>query len=161
MQMNPFTRLPSLAIGALLTLLIGSAAAEPSTIVGTWNVTVQFPEASCTAPCTCPGNTPNIPIQGLHQYQWHGALVEVPSTVFRGPGVGAWEHSGQHEFAARFKFFLFNPAFVRIGSEEVTSQIRLTGPDTFEATATFDLFDMAGEPTAQGCPLNVTATRFE
>jgi hypothetical protein len=161
MQMRWFPPLPGLALALLLTLLVGSAGAHLSTLVGTWEVTVRFPEEACTAPCTCPGNTPNIPIQGLHQYQAHGALLEIPSTVFRGPGVGAWERFGQHEFAARYKFFLFDPDLVRIGSEEVTSQIRLTGPDTFEATATFDLFDVAGEPTAQGCPINVTATRFE
>jgi hypothetical protein len=161
MPMRPFTRLAGLTLAVMLMLLVGSAGADDSTLEGTWDVTVRFPEEACTAPCTCPGNTPNIPIQGLHQYQRHGALVEIPSTVFRGPGVGAWERFGQDEFAARFKFFFFNSAFVRIGSEEIMSRIRLTSPDTFEATATFDLFDIAGEPTAQGCSINVTATRFE
>jgi hypothetical protein len=97
----------------------------------------------------------------LHQYQQHGALLEIGGSVFRGPGVGSWERFGQHQFVARFKFFLFNPDFSRRGSEKVTSHLRLTGPDTFEATATFDLFDAAGALTAQGCLINGTATRFE
>jgi hypothetical protein len=97
----------------------------------------------------------------LHQYQPHGALLEIGTSVFRGPGVGSWERDGHHQFVARFKFFLFNPDFSRRGREEVTSHIRLTGPDTFEATATFDLFDTAGELTAPRCPINATATCFE
>jgi hypothetical protein len=105
---------------------------------------------------------PNIPIQGLHQYQTHGALLELPSSGLRGPGVGSWERVGHKHFVARFKFFLFSPTNLsRIGSQEVTNDIRLTGPDAFEATATVDLFDAAGTMTAQGCIINGTATRFE
>jgi hypothetical protein len=159
MQTRRFTQLPGLALAVLLSLLVSSAAAESSKLVGTWNVTLRFPV--CDAICTCPGGVPNIPIPALHQYQQHGGLLEVGSSVFRGPGVGSWERDGNHQFVARFKFFLFNPDFSRRGSEEVTNDIRLTGPDEFTATATFDLFDAAGNMTAQGCLINETATRFE
>jgi hypothetical protein len=54
-----------------------------------------------------------------------------------------------------------NPSGMRTGSEEVTSQISLTGPNAFEASASFDLFDAAGEIIGQGCVINETATRFE
>jgi hypothetical protein len=129
---------------------------------GLADVTLRFPESTCTAPCSCPGNTPNLPIPALHQYQRHGALLEVSGgSPLRGPGVGAWEHFDRHEFVARFKFFLFNPDGSRRGSEEVTSHIRLTGPDEFTATASFDLFDTKGNIIAQGCVINETATRFE
>ncbi len=50
---------------------------------------------------------------------------------------------------------------MRTGSEEVTSQISLTGPNAFEASASFDLFDAAGEIIGQGFVINETATRFE
>jgi hypothetical protein len=160
MQTRRFTQLPGLALAVLLTLLVGSAAADNSKLAGTWNVTVRFPV--CDAICTCPGGVPNIPIPGLHQYQQHGALLEIGSSVFRGPGVGSWERVGDKHFVARYKFFLFSPTNLScIGSEEVTNDIRLTGPDAFEATATFDLFDAAGNMTAQGCLINGTATRFE
>lgn len=161
MQTRRFTRLPGLALAVLLTLLVGSVGAEPSTLEGTWDAIGRFPESTCTAPCTCPGGVPNIPIPGLHQYQKGGALLETGGgSLFRGPGVGSWEPDGDHQFVARFKFFLFNPDGSRRGSQEVTNHIRLTGPDTFEATATFDLFDAAGDLTAQGCLINGTATRF-
>jgi hypothetical protein len=162
MQTRPFTRLPGLTLALLLTLFISSAGADPTTLEGTWDVTLRFPESTCTAPCSCPGNTPNLPIPALHQYQRHGALLEVSGgSPLRGPGVGSWERFDRHEFVARFKFFFFNPDGSRRGSEEVTSQIRLTGPDEFTATASFDLFDAAGKLTAQGCVINITATRFE
>ena len=150
MQTRRFTQLPGLALAVLLTLLVGMQQRQPSKLVGTWNVTLMFPD--CTAICTCPGGMPNIPIPALHQYQQHGALLEVGSSVFRGPGVGSWERFGQHQFVARFKFFLFNPDFSRRGSEEVTNDIRLTGPDKFKATATFDLFDAAREHDRAGMP---------
>ena len=76
--------------------------------------------------------------------------------------MGSWACFGQHQFVARSKFFL-NPDFSRRGSEEVTSHILLPGPDEFEATGTFDLFDPAGGRTspAEGCPINADGTRFE
>ena len=160
MQTRRFTQLPGLALAVLLSLLVGSAAAQPSKLVGTWNVTLRFPV--CDAVCTCPGGVPNIPIPALHLYQKHGALLEIGSSVFRGPGVGSWDHVGDKQFVARYKFFLFNPTTLsRTGSEEVTNDIRLTGPDAFEATATFDLFNTAGNMTAQGCIINETGKRFE
>ena len=63
---------------------------------------------------------------------------------------------------ARFKFLIFDlTTGRRTGSEELTKDIRLTGPDRFEATTTYDFFDAAGNMTAQGCIINETATRFE
>ncbi len=133
---------------------------ERRRLAGTWNVTLKFPE--CSLACPCPGGVPNIPIPALHRYQREGSILEVPGgALFRGPGVGSWEHVGHHQFAARFKFFIFNPNGSRSGSEEVTNDIDLTGPDAFEANATFDLFDAAGNITGQGCVINETATRFE
>jgi hypothetical protein len=82
-------------------------------------------------------------------------------SLFAGPGHGSWERINHNHFNARFKFFLFNPNDMLIGSEEVTKDIRLTGPDAFEATSSFDLFDVAGNMTALGCIINETATRFE
>lgn len=42
-----------------------------------------------------------------------------------------------------------------------TDEIELTGPDAFEANATFDLFDATGNVIGQGCVINESATRFE
>ena len=92
----------------------------------------------------------------------HGFYLEAPGgTLLRGPGMGSWERLDHHQFEARFKFFLFNPDGSRRGSEEITNHIELTGPDAFEANATFDLFDAAGNMTGQGCAINESATRFQ
>src|SRR5712691_660099 len=146
MQRKWFTLLTGIALAALLTLLVGQTPVvgqgegEPRKLADTWNVTLRFPQ--CTTACPCPGGVPNIPIPALHTYLQEGSIEEVPGgTLFRGPGVGSWEHVGEHQFVARLKFFIFNAAGMRTASEEVTSHIELTGPNTFEAAATFDLFD--------------------
>lgn len=165
-----FSAVAVLALAGAFTLLVGQKAVsgqnasdetEDAKLAGTWNVTLKFPD--CTLTCPCPGGIPNIPIPALHTYLKGESLLEVPGgSLFRGPGVGTWEQLDDHDFAAHFKFFLFkfDGTGGPRGSEVVTSQIDLTGPDTFDAAATFDLFDTAGNMTAQGCPINETATRF-
>jgi hypothetical protein len=133
--------------------------AQDKNLHGTWNVTLRFPV--CTTTCTCPGGVPNIPISTLNTFLKGETMLVALGSLFAGPGHGSWERIDQNHFNARFKFFLFNPSGLRIGSEEVTKDIFLTGPDAFEATSTFDLFDVAGNMTAQGCIINETATRFE
>jgi hypothetical protein len=87
---------------------------------------------------------------------WSGSALAV------GLGQGEWERFEHYHYVARFKFFIFDPATgFSTGSEELIKDIRLTGPDTFEATTRYDLFDAAGQMTAQGCLINETATRFE
>jgi hypothetical protein len=136
------------------------AGAQKRKLQGTWNVTLRFPV--CNASCPCPGGVPNIPVPTLNTYLKDGTmLVALGGSLFSGPGQGSWEHIDPHQFNARFKFFLFTPSGTLRGSEEVQKNIFLTGPDTFEAISTFDLFDIAGNPTAQGCTINETATRFE
>ena len=172
--MNPrllkrFYAVAVLAVAGALTLLVwqrpvagqdDGGQGEHRRLVGTWNVTLRFPV--CTTTCGCPGGVPNIPIPVLQRYERDGTMLQITGgSLFAGPGVGSWEGRGHHEFAARFKFFLFNATGIRTGNEEITSRIDLTGPNAFEASATFDLFDAAGNIIAQGCPINETATRFE
>ena len=122
---------------------------------------MRFPEETYTAP---------VPVRATRRTSRFRVYTSTSRTerccrsggsVFRGLGVGSWERVGQHQCVAHFKFSSSTPHFIRRGSEEVTSHIRLTGPDTFEATATWDLFDAARVLTAQGCLINGTATRFE
>jgi hypothetical protein len=152
----------TVASAVLLAVSLGETAAADGKgrLVGTWNVTLKFP--TCSATCPCPGGVPNIPVPALHSYQAHGSFVEIAGgTLLRGPGAGSWKRTEDQKFEVRFKFFLFNPDGTRRGSEEVTNEIELTGPDSFEASATFDLFDATGTVIGQGCAINETATRFE
>jgi len=171
MQTTRFTRLSRLTLAVTLTLLVGQGLVfgdddgdrtKPGKLEDTWNVTLQFPV--CSTECPCPSSVPNIPIPALHMFLKHGFYLEAPGgSPLRGPGLGSWERLGHRQFEARFKFFLFIPDFSRRDYEEVTSHIHLTGPDAFEATATFDLFDTTGNKTSpeEGCTSNETATRFE
>jgi hypothetical protein len=68
---------------------------------------------------------------------------------------------GDNNYPARFKFLIFDLATgFRTGSEVVTKDIVVTGPDTFEATSTYDFFDGEGTLLASGCIINETGTRF-
>lgn len=158
-----------LSLAAIFLLLVGHRPVagqdqqdqgEEQGLAGSWNVTLRFPQ--CTSTCPCPGGVPNIPIPAFHRYLREGTILEVPGgSLFRGPGVGSWQPLDDNQFVAHFKFFLFrSDTGGPRGSEVVTSQINLTGPNTFDANATFDLFDAAGNIIGQGCPINETATRF-
>ncbi len=63
-----------------------------------------------TRPVNAPGGVPNIPIPALHTYASDGTMEEVSGgTLFRGDALGSWEHLRDQEYAARYKFFIFNP----------------------------------------------------
>jgi len=127
---------------------------------GVWDVTLRFPV--CNATCTCPGGVPNIPIPSLNTFQKDNTLqVALGGSLFAGPGQGSWERLGYNHFKARFKFFVFNASGIRVASEEVTKSINFTSPDAFQSSSTYDFFNAAGTLTAQSCPINETATRFE
>jgi len=163
MQTRRFTHLPSLALVVLTALLIGSVRADDRKLEGTWDVTLQFPEETCVrTECSCPGNTANIPIPALNTFLKGGGMLWSGSALAVVTGQGGWERLGRNHYRARFKFYIFNPATgFRTGYEELTKDIRLTGPDTFEATTTYDLFDAADQLIATECVINETATRFE
>jgi hypothetical protein len=152
-----FTRRAGLALAVLFTMLVGSVGADDSKLKleGTWDVTLTFLPAPPTG-CTGGG-----PIPTLNTFLKDGGMLFSAGSLFAGPGQGSWEHIRHNHFTARFKFLLFNPDGSRRGSEELTKDVRLTGPDTFEAITTFDFFDAAGNMTAHGCIINETATRFE
>jgi hypothetical protein len=139
-----FTAVASIAL--MLCLLVsntGAAGQDPQPpahgqpLVGTWDVTLRFPV--CSATCQCPGGVPNIPLPALHTYSNDGTMEEMSGgSLFRSDARGSWEHVRDHQYAARYKFFVFNAAGMRILTEVVTSQIQLQGHDAFDATATFD-----------------------
>ena len=162
MKIRLLTQLSSMALAVLLAMLVSSAGADDRKLEGTWDVILQFPEDTCMK-CGCPGGTPNIPLPTLNTFLKHGGMLWSGSSALAvGPGQGEWQDLGNSQYMARFKFFTFNPASgERTGSEELTKAIRLTGPDTFEATTTFDLFDAAGQLIVNECVIHETATRFE
>jgi len=169
MKIRLLTQIPGMTLAVLLTLLVGQDlvfghdddSREARKLEGTWNVTLRFPEETCARPeCgPCPGGGPDIPIPTLNTFLKGGGMVWSGGSLFVGPGQGSWEPLGDNHFMARFKFLVFNPDGSRRASEELTKDIRLTGPDRFEATTTYDYITAAG--TGTGCIINETAERFE
>jgi hypothetical protein len=167
MQTRLLTQLPSLALAVLFTMLVGSVGADDRKddrkLEGTWDVTLQFPEETCHRPeCNCPGNEANIPIPALNTFLKGGGMLWSGSALAVVTGQGGWERLGRNHYMARFKFYIFDPETgFRTGYEELTKDIRVTGPDKFKATTTYDLFDAADQLIASECVINETATRFE
>ena len=93
MQTTRFTSLPGMILAVMLMLLVGQTPVfgnddnEGPKLVGTWNVTLKFPQ--CTTECPCPGGMPNIPIPALQTYLKHGAMLEVGSTFLRSTGLNS------------------------------------------------------------------------
>jgi hypothetical protein len=173
MKTKLLTWIPGMTLAVLLTLLVGQDlvfghdddSREPRKLEGTWDVTLSFPKETCDRPeCgACPGGGPKIPLPTLNTFLKHGGMLWSGSALFVGPGQGSWERLGHNHFMARFKFFTFDTSTLRrTGMEELTKDIRLTGPDTFEATTTYDFLDAAGTTTiGTGCIINESAKRFE
>jgi hypothetical protein len=170
MKTKLLTWIPGRTLAVLLTLLVGQDlvfghdddSREPGKLLeGTWSVTLLFPLETCGRPeCgPCPGGGPEIPIPTLNTFLKGGGMVWSGGSLFVGPGQGFWEPLGHNDFMARFKFHVFNPDGSRRASEELTKDIRLTGPDRFEATTTYDYITAAG--TGEGCIINEIAERFE
>jgi hypothetical protein len=163
MHPKGFTQLLGLGLAVLFTMLVGRVGADDSKLEGTWDVTLQFPEETCNRPeCNCPANTPNIPIPALNTVLKGGGMLWSGSALAVVTGQGGWERLGHNHYMARFKFYIFNPETgFRMGYEELAKDIRVTGPETFEASTTYDLFDAADQLIGTGCLINETATRFE
>ena len=127
-----------------LALLVGLApvfvhGAEHGKLEGTWNVSLTFVADPVTG-CTGQG-----PIPTLNTFLKGGGMLFSGGSLFAGPGQGRGSALETVHFTARFKFLLFNPDGSRRGSEELTKDVHLTGPDTFEAITTFDFFDARGK----------------
>ena len=145
----------------------GATAQPPSLgqrLVGTWEVTLRLPCGTSACPCL-PGVSSDTLIPAMQTYSGDGTMEEVYGgslLLFRSDALGSWEPVGGQEYAARYKFFIFNPTTgERIFTEVVTSHIELQEHDALEATATFNLFEADGVTLIRsGCPIEIIGTRF-
>ena len=158
----------SLVLLLCLSWTYTGVTAQPPSIgqrlVGTWEVTLRLPCGTSACPCL-PGVSSDTLIPAMQTYSGDGTMEEVSGgslLFFRSDALGSWEHVGGQEYAARYKFFQFNPTTgERTFTEVVTSHIELQGHDAFEATATFNLFEADGvTPVRSGCPIGIIGTRF-
>jgi len=105
-------------------------------------------------------------IPGLLTYHGDGTIAETgggPPNLSRTPGHGIWKRINSRNYIGKFAFLLFDAMGNFVGTEKLTQHIGLNNTgDTFTDTATFQLYDPAGNPVpgANGCA-RAAATRFE
>ena len=68
----------------------------------------------------------------------------------RSPGLGKWEKTGPHTFGATSLAFLFTPAGVPMGTQQLTHVIEMQG-DGISFTSSVAIFDTAGNVLSTGC----------
>lgn len=161
--------------GALLSLLavaiilqisaFGQKSQEKSSdllnglsIEGVWQNTIT--------PVDCQTGTPfGYTIPGLLTYHSDGTIAETgggPPGLSRSPGHGVWRRINSRDYKGSFAFLLFDPMGNFVGTEKLVQIIRLNHDGSaFTDTATFQLYDPAGNPVpgASGCA-HAAATRF-
>ena len=124
-------------------------------IEGTWNVVVTLRDCTTSAPVGT-FRAMDIFIQG-------GSVIDTnaapPST--RGPGFGSWAYTGEQQFTATIRFFIYNPDGTFAGVRRLVQEI-VMGPDnnTWESTVATIIFNPAGVPIVTGCA-TASAVRAE
>ena len=89
-----------------------------------------------------------------------GTTTAFPPAL-RGPDHGIWQHTGDHTFSAVTEAFLFNPAGLWTGTQQITQTIEIKdNADEFNSNAAIQFFDSNGNVTLTGCATAV-ATRME
>ena len=122
-------------------------------IVGTWKNQVSIVD--------CSTGTVLASFPGLLTYHSGGTVSETTGdSPFRSAGAGSWEFEGSRSFRGKFMFYTFDSSGAPTGSFKVAQSIRLSASgDVLTDTATYEIFDVAGDLVTSGCA-QATATRF-
>jgi hypothetical protein len=115
-------------------------------LTGTWRVTVTFTD--------CAGNPSRPPFPSTDSFAEGGTFTEfgVGSGNLRSVGLGNWYRTGPRTYSTPFQFFIFDPTgqfLARI--VDVKRTIRLTGPNTYVATARTKFTAPDGSDLGGGC----------
>lgn len=124
-------------------------------IEGTWNVVVTLRD--------CQSQAPLGTFRAMDMFIQGGSIVDTnaaPPTT-RGPGFGSWEYTGEQQFTATLRFFIYNPDGTFAGVRRLAQEI-VVAPDnnSWESTVATIIFNPAGTPIATGCA-TATAARAE
>lgn len=108
---------------------------------GTWQVTVD--------PQPAPNGTDAPPFESTLAYNGGHTVSEATSRAGgSSAGVGAWTQTGPSRYAMTFQKYRFDSTGAYIGKTIVTEEIEVTGPTTYESTATTKVVDAAGTVVA-------------
>lgn len=128
----------------------GNAALE-----GSWNVQVTIRN--------CQTGAVIISFPAMNTFMRGGTMQEAgsSSSTLRAAGHGVWSHQNGRSFSSAFQFFRFNADGTYAGIQRVRRQIEVSRfGSSFDASATFEIFNPSGVLTATGCATE-TAVRFE
>lgn len=140
----------SKAAGSDATAFTGKGARA---IEGTWNVVVTLRD--------CQSQAPLGTFRAMDMFIQGGSIVDTnaaPPTT-RGPGFGSWEYTGEQQFTATLRFFIYNPDGTFAGVRRLAQEI-VVAPDnnSWESTVATIIFNPAGTPIVTGCA-TATAVR--
>lgn len=123
-------------------------------------------EGSWTAQVTirnCQTGAAIISFPAMNTFMRGGTMIEAGSSSsnLRVAGHGVWSHRSGRTFSTAFQFFRFNADGTYAGIQRVRRQIEVSRfGSSFDATATFEIFNPSGVLIATGCATE-TAARFE
>lgn len=125
-------------------------------IVGTWlaQVTIR----------NCETGVPVASFPSLLTYNEGGTMINSTSSMRPAlgyPSQGVWHYVGGQQYAASFIFFRFNPDGSYAGTQKIVQEIEYDRhADQLNITATFEVFDVAGNVIGTGC-VTSTGVRFQ
>jgi hypothetical protein len=124
-------------------------------IEGTWNAVVTLRD--------CTTSTPVGTFKAMDMFIQGGSIVDTNAapTATRGPGFGSWAYTGEQQFTATLRFFIYNPDGSFNGVRRVSQEIVMAEDNNaWESIVTTIIFNPAGVPVATGCATAV-AVRAE
>ncbi|MGI8812125.1 MAG: hypothetical protein ACR2IH_06305 [Pyrinomonadaceae bacterium] len=162
--MQTIGRILTGAMALVLTLTLGSLAVfsqdrtakggNGNTLEGVWQINVTAVD--------CQTGTIVRTFRSLNTFMQGGTMVEDSSvsSVIRGTSHGLWQRTSGREYASTFTFFRFNPDGSPNGSQRVRRNIELSdSSDELTATATVEIYNVAGALVGAGCSIEA-GTRF-
>ncbi|MEO6334788.1 MAG: hypothetical protein ABIO91_07370 [Pyrinomonadaceae bacterium] len=151
------------AAGLIITLSVSLLTAfgqqsnkddNGNTLIGVWQINVTAVDCQTGATVRT--------FKSLNTFMQGGTTVEDSSvsSVLRGTSHGIWERSSGRDYISTFMFFRFNSDGSPNGTQRVRRNIVLgESSDEFTATATVQIYNVAGSLMATGCS-NEAGTRF-
>ncbi len=86
-----------------------------------------------------PGTTPFF---ALHTYTAGGGMTATTATGIQGHKNATWVRTANRRFTCTFSAFRFDPARQYLGTNRITSDIRLVGPGEFRSVSWVEIFDV-------------------
>jgi hypothetical protein len=150
---------------AVILLLVGAtlAGSDPGenhtqTIEGVWQV------SRVGVNCNDPNQALGTPFPAIMTFHRDGTVTGAGKSPVTGPfdtpEYGSWRERGRRNYSFRELQYRYDGSGIFLGSLVITADVELTGANSFIYSATIQLANANGDPTATLCG-RATGTRFE